>query len=252
MKNYSKTQLILLLKEWVQKNGEVPSKRQLNADVTMPSEMAYRKQFGSWGNALKECGYELKKSYPSEQCKKAVSKAKKGKFKEQSSHWKGGRRIEKNTGYVLIWNSQEQRYLREHRVIMENHLGRKLKQYEDVHHINGIKNDNRIENLEVLVKSEHAKKHEKIDDKHRRKNTTNCIFPNCQEITSSKYKLCRKHYKLQWQRLKKGYINSLDDFNYIKTISEETKEKLSQYAKSQPRHNGKFGNIYENPELLQA
>ena len=42
-KKYSKENLILLLKEWVQKNGAVPSKRQLNADADMPSEMAYRK-----------------------------------------------------------------------------------------------------------------------------------------------------------------------------------------------------------------
>lgn len=43
-----------------------------------------------------------------------------------------------------------------HRYLMEQHLGRKLGADEDVHHINGNKRDNRIENLQVMSHSEHS------------------------------------------------------------------------------------------------
>lgn len=92
------------------------------------------------------------------------------------SKWRGGRY--KINDYVLVAVESEhpyptatkpngRKYLKEHRFVVEQSLGRYLEPSEIVHHINGIRDDNRRENLLVCNRSEHATIHWDLRRKER-------------------------------------------------------------------------------------
>lgn len=72
-------------------------------------------------------------------------------------NYKGGR-FKRSDGYIAVYVG-DSTYRLEHTLIMENHIGRRITRNENVHHINGIRDDNRIENLQLLTIADHAKEH---------------------------------------------------------------------------------------------
>lgn len=70
--------------------------------------------------------------------------------------WKGGRR-QRRDGYLLVCTPEGDRL--EHRVVMEAHLGRRLRDDEVVHHRDGDKSNNNPSNLDVMSQSDHARHH---------------------------------------------------------------------------------------------
>lgn len=82
---------------------------------------------------------------------------------EKCWNWKGGRKHNKG-GYVLILKrgypgTDINGYILEHRYVMEQVLGRKLRENEIVHHKNEVKDDNRPENLYVEERGKHTIRH---------------------------------------------------------------------------------------------
>ena len=75
--------------------------------------------------------------------------------------YKEGRFIDSN-GYTHILLPQGG-YIKEHRLVMQDYLGRKLYSHEEIHHKNGNREDNRIENLELWTTSHPSS--QRIEDK---------------------------------------------------------------------------------------
>jgi len=196
-KRYTKDILISALHDWHKKYGQVPTKREWKKAGSKPSEMPYIQNFGSWKKGLLAAGFEPRKPPPHGRKKGGKNKNHKRVISQ---------------GYVHLFKpdhpeAMKNGYVREHRMIMADHIGRKLLPNEDVHHINGIRNDNRLENLELLDKGVHTS----ITHKHLPKNIKKeaCIGEGCELMTASKYRLCTTHYKARWFLVKKKRISHL-------------------------------------------
>jgi len=82
-----------------------------------------------------------------------------GKLGADAAHWRGGKKPN-GQGYVLVLahghpQADHKGYVREHRLIVEKGMKRFLRLDEIVHHWNGIRDDNRAENLAVMDPEAH-------------------------------------------------------------------------------------------------
>jgi len=150
-------------------------------EIKRGREIGYKNGWKYSWSACIDCGKErwvaLQRKYKGEatlnglislRCK--ACGAKQGGLKmvgSKSSKWHGGKGFLKSKGYIDIWldksdffypMSNDGRVL-EHRLAMARHLDRLLSKDEFVHHKNGVRSDNRLENLELTTRGEHIKDH---------------------------------------------------------------------------------------------
>ncbi len=87
--------------------------------------------------------------------------------------WKGGEHLDRD-GYRRLYRPDYQwargsGYVLEHVMVMEQHLGRRLNpKVETVHHLDGDRLNNVLDNLELKRRGEHSRQHRLLDT-HRRK-----------------------------------------------------------------------------------
>lgn len=97
---------------------------------------------------------------------KTVSQETKNKIADAKKIHSIGHKKRRCDGYICIYypdypKCTKDGYVMEHVYIMEQHLGRLLTDDEIVHHINKKRDDNRLENLMLMTKSEHMSMHSK-------------------------------------------------------------------------------------------
>lgn len=112
--------------------------------------------------------------------------------------WKNWKTIKKG-GYLYAKlpehpNASINGYVLEHRVVMENKIGRLLKNKEEVHHIDGNRHNNSPENLEIKMNGEHQRFH---STKYPEGHFIEIICSNCRKEFKRKYNQRKENKKGQ-------------------------------------------------------
>lgn len=203
----------------------------------------------------------------------------------------------KENGYIMrkVNNHPKQNkrgYVAEHRLIYEKYLGRFLDSKEVIHHINGNREDNRLENLQLSIEnSEHIKKyHNKTRNENGQFVCENPIFNeikfrlfdkdrkvtlifSLKKLISTTFRKSKFEFRGRFTGLhdkngKEIYEGDILSNGYEKSIvvwvkeqagfmlkltnKEYEKEKWTNPMIDLRKDDEVIGNIYENPELLEG
>lgn len=86
----------------------------------------------------------------------------------------GGHEKKRSDGYIKVYvpdhpHATADGYVMKHTLVMERNIGRFLREDEVVHHVNRVRDDNRLENLRLMTKKEHLSLHMRERHVERRK-----------------------------------------------------------------------------------
>lgn len=139
-----------------------------------------------------------------------------------------GKPVYMNRGYRVVYapDSISRRwvcyigYMYEHRYIMEKHLGHEIPSTFVVHHKDGNKSNNQIDNLEVMPMVEHSRSHSYRNGNSRRARCSICGKQMKTPIGLTRRQMCRKCYNKQFSPQhkhnirKEELIRLLEKYNF--------------------------------------
>lgn len=133
-------------------------------------------------------------------------------------------------GYVFVMTEDGQRL--QHRVVMEQYLGRKLAVEENIHHIDGNRANNNISNLIIMTNSEHWTYHANLIGKHGRwsREYDCCIVCGKTDSRHQGKGICNRCTLIQFKKDHPGYMQKYwndKEATHIKNQKQYAKRKLA-------------------------